>query len=100
MKIIVVTSTEIQNNFDKYLSLVMSGQVVIITKNGKEVAHLVPKDTAASCLTDSLSGIIKGSYDLDIEKEEGLIKKYGSYWRQCIMLKILLITPTELLTRL
>lgn len=79
MKIIVVTSTEIQNNFDKYLSLVMSGQEVIITKNGKKVARLVPKDTTASCLTDSLSGIIKGSYDLDIEKEEGLIKKYGSY---------------------
>lgn len=79
MKIIVVTSTEIQNNFDKYLSLVMSGQEVIIIKNGKKVARLVPKDTTASCLTDSLSGIIKGSYDLDIEKEEGLIKKYGSY---------------------
>ena len=60
MKIIVVTSTEMQNNFDKYLSLVMSGQEVIITKNGKKVARLVPKDTTASCLTDSLSGIIKG----------------------------------------
>ena len=78
MKIIVVTSTEIQNNFDKYLSLVMSGQVVIITKNGKEVAHLVPKDTAVSYLTDSLAGIIKESYDLDKVKEEELMKKYGS----------------------
>lgn len=79
MKIIVVTSTEIQNNFEKYLSLVMFGQEVIITKNGKKVARLVPKDTTVSCLTDSLTGIIKGSYDLDKEKEEGLIKKYGSY---------------------
>ena len=78
MKIIVVTSTEIQNNFEKYLSIVMSGQEVIITKNGKEVGRLVPKDTIASYLTDSLTGIIKGSFDLDKEKEEGLMKKYGS----------------------
>ena len=79
MKIIVVTSTEIQNNFEKYLSIAMSGQEVIITKNGMEVARLVPKDTAVSCLTDSLTGIIKGSYDFDKVKEEGLMKKYGSY---------------------
>lgn len=43
-----------------------------------EVARLVPKDTAVSCLTDSLTGIIKGSFDLDKEKEEGLIKKHDS----------------------
>lgn len=76
MKIIVVTSTEIQNNFEKYLSIVMSGQEVIITKNGKEVGRLVPKDTTVSCLTDSLTGIINGSNDLDKVKEEGLMKKY------------------------
>lgn len=76
MKVIVVTSTEIQNNFEKYLSLVISGQEVIITRNGKEVARLVPKDTTASYLTDSLTGIIKGSFDLDKEKEEKLINKY------------------------
>lgn len=78
MKIIVVTSTEIQNNFEKYLSLVMSGQEVIITRNSKEVGRLVPKDTAVSYLTDSLAGIIKESYDLDKVKEEELMKKYGS----------------------
>lgn len=78
MKNIVVPSTEIQNNFEKYLSIVMSGQEVIITKNGKEVGRLVPKDTIASYLTDSLTGIIKGYFDLDKEKEEGLIKKHDS----------------------
>ena len=82
MKNIVVTSTEIQNNFEKYLNIVMSGKEVIITINGKEVGRLVPKDTAVSYLTDSLTGIIKESYDLDKEKEEVLFKKYGSsYWR-------------------
>lgn len=78
MNIIVVKSTEIQNNFGKYLSLVMSGQEVIITINGKEVGRLVPKDTTVSCLTDSLTGIINGSNDLDKEKEEKLIKKHVS----------------------
>ena len=78
MNIEVVTSTEIQNNFGKYLSIVMSGQEIIITKNGKEVGRLVPKDTAVSYLTDSLAGIIKESYDLDKVKEEELMKKYGS----------------------
>lgn len=78
MNIEIVTSTEIQNNFGKYLSIVMSGQEVIITKNGKEVGRIIPKNTAVSYLTDSLTGIIKGSYNLDKEKEEGLIKKYGS----------------------
>ena len=56
----------------------MSGQEVIITRNGKEVGRLVPKDTAVSYLTDSLAGIIKESYDLDKVKEEELMKKYGS----------------------
>lgn len=41
MKIIVVTSTEIQNNFEKYLSIAMSGQEVIITKNSMEVANVI-----------------------------------------------------------
>lgn len=78
MNIIAVSSTEIQNNFGKYLNIVMSGQEVIITINDKEFGRLVPKDTVVSYLTDSLAGIIKGSYDLDKGKEEGLMKKYGS----------------------
>lgn len=70
------TATEMQNNFGKYLNLVMSGQEIIVTKNGREVGRFIPKAAAVSYLTDSLTGILKGNYDLDEEKAERLKKKY------------------------
>ena len=66
------TATEIQNNFGRYLNLVMSGQEIIVTKNGREVGRFIPKDAAVSYLTDSLTGILKGNYDFDEAKEERL----------------------------
>ena len=53
------TATEMQHNFGRYLNLVMSGQEVIVTKNGREVGRFIPKDAAVSYLTDSLTGILK-----------------------------------------
>ena len=70
------TATEMQNNFGKYLSLVMAGQEIIVTKNGREVGRFIPKDAAVSYLTDSLTGILKGNYDIDQTKEERLREKY------------------------
>lgn len=64
------TATEMQNNFGRYLSLVMDGQEVIVTKNGKEVGRFIPRDAAVSYLTDSLTGILKGDYNLDKERTE------------------------------
>ena len=74
--ITTATATEMQNNFGRYLNLVLSGQEVIVTKNGKEVGRFIPKDTAVSYLTDSLTGILKGDHDLDQEKAERLAEKY------------------------
>ena len=59
MAIETATATEIQNNFERYLNLVMSGNEVIVTKNGCEVGRFIPKDAAISYLTDSLTGILK-----------------------------------------
>jgi prevent-host-death family protein len=70
------TATEMKNNFGRYLNLVMSGQEIIVTKNGREVARFIPKDTAISYLTDSLTGILKGDTDLDEAKKERLKEKY------------------------
>lgn len=70
------TATEMQNNFGRYLNMVMNGNEVIVTKNGKEIGRLIPKDTAVSYLTDSLTGILKGNYDLKQEREERLREKY------------------------
>ena len=77
MNTATATATEMQNNFGKYLNLVMSGYEIIVTKNGKEVGRFVPKDRAVSYLTDSLTGILKNDYNLEEEKTEGLIEKYG-----------------------
>ena len=70
------TATEIQNNFGKYLSLVMAGQEIIVTKNGREVGRFIPKGAAVSYLTDSLTGILKGDCDIGRAKEESLREKY------------------------
>lgn len=70
------TATEMQNNFGRYLNLVMSGQEIIVTKNGREVGRFIPKDAAVSYLTDSLTGILKGNYNLDEVKEKRLREKY------------------------
>ena len=70
------TATEMQNNFGKYLRLVMAGQEVIVTRNGREVGRFIPKDAAVSYLTDSLTGVLKGNYDLDDARAERLQEKY------------------------
>ena len=70
------TATEFQNNFGKYLNLVMNGQEIIVTKNGREVGRFIPKAAAVSYLTDSLTGILKEDHDLDEAKSERLKEKY------------------------
>ena len=74
---ITATVTAMQNNFGRYLNLVMSGQEIIVTKNGKEVGRFIPKEAAVSYLTDSLTGILKEKNDLAKIKEEDLKAKYG-----------------------
>lgn len=73
---VTATATEMQNNFGRYLNMVMEGREVIVTKNGKEVGRFVPKKETVSYLTDSLAGIIKGNYDQDEMRQERLREKY------------------------
>ena len=76
--IATVTSTEMQNNFGKYLHIVMNGGEVIITRNGKEVGRVIPRKAVVSYLTDSLTGILTEKTDMDQVKEERLKAKYES----------------------
>ena len=76
--IVTATSTEMQNNFGKYLHIVMNGGEVIVTRNGKEVGRFIPRRAAVSYLTDSLTGILSGNADLDLAREERLKAKYES----------------------
>ena len=71
------TATEMQNNFGRYLNLVLNGQEIIITKNGREVGRFIPKDAAVSYLTDSLTGILHADADMDAARAERLAEKYG-----------------------
>lgn len=76
--IATATSTEMQNNFGRYLQMVMNGAEVIVTRNGKEVGRLIPRKAAFSYLTDSLTGILSGNEDPDQARAERLMEKYES----------------------
>ncbi len=71
------TATEVQNNFGKYLSMVLAGGEVIVLKNGKEVARLVSREKSVSFLSDSLVGVLKGEYDDKAMKAERMAKYEG-----------------------
>lgn len=73
---IAATATEMQNNFGRYLNLVMEGNEIIVTKNGREVGRFVPKEAAVSYLTDALTGVLRGEYEMDEVRGEGLKEKY------------------------
>jgi prevent-host-death family protein len=67
----IVNSTEVRNNFGKYLELAAQ-QEIVITKNGQAVARLLGADKAASFLSDRLAGIIPEGVDEDAMKNERL----------------------------
>lgn len=71
----MVTATELQNNFGKYLQYVQNGEEVVILRNGKEVARLISHEKSVSYLTDSLVGVLKSNYDEKQLKAERM-KKY------------------------
>ncbi len=71
---IIVTATEFQNNFGKYLQMVQNGNEVIILRNGKEMARLISHHKSISFLTDSLIGILKNDYDDKNVKAERMTK--------------------------
>ena len=73
----MATATEMKNNFGKYLNLVMNGEEVIVTKNGREDGRFIPRDAAVSYLTDSLTGILKTGNDIEPEKARRLKEKYA-----------------------
>jgi prevent-host-death family protein len=75
-KMETATATQVQNNFGRYLTLIQGGTEVIITRNGKEVGRLVPKEKTSAYLTDSLTGILKENADIDQARYERLKEKY------------------------
>ena len=77
--IAAASAAEIENSFGQNPAFVESGSQVIVMKNGREAARLIPGSAAASgsSLTDSLTGILKEDVvDLKQAKEETLREKY------------------------
>ena len=70
----IVNSTEIQNNFGKYLDLAV-GQEIIITKNGMPVARLLGVGETASFLSDRLVGLVPQETTIDQAKSERLARQ-------------------------
>ncbi len=67
------TATEMQNNFGRYLNLVLNGQEIIVTKNGREVG----RSFLGAALYLTSTGILHGDIELDEAKSERLAEKYG-----------------------
>ena len=73
----IATATEMKNNFGRYLDMVINGQEVIVTKNGKTVGRFIPQEQVISFITDSLVGILKGSDMPDDARRRDLYDKYN-----------------------
>lgn len=70
----IVSSTDVQNNFGKYLELA-AAQEIVITRNGLPVARLLGMKETVSFLSDRLLGIIPNDANEDKEKAERLARQ-------------------------
>ena len=70
----IANSTDVQNNFGKYLELA-AGQEIVITRNGLPVARLLGINETVSFLSDRLVGIISNDVDEEKEKDERLARQ-------------------------
>ena len=70
----IVNSTDIQNNFGKYLELA-SGQEIVITRNGLPVARLIGMKDTVSFLSEHLVGLIPKDTNEDKEKNERISRQ-------------------------
>ncbi len=58
----MVTATDVQNNFGKYLQYAMEQGEVVILRNGKRVARIISEEATVGYLTESLRGVLKQQY--------------------------------------
>ena len=61
----MVTATDVQNNFGKYLQYAIEQGEVVILRNGKRVARIVSEEATVGYLTDSLRGVLRQQYSDD-----------------------------------
>ena len=69
----IATSTDVQNNFGKYLEIA-AGQEVVITRNGAAVARLIGMKAQEKSLSEKLRGIVPADIDEKAVKDERRIE--------------------------
>jgi len=69
----IVSSTDVQNNFGKYLEIA-SGQEIVITKNGTAVARLIGIGRKEKSMAERLRGIIPADADEKAIKDERMAR--------------------------
>jgi len=70
----VVNTTEITNNFGRYLDIARLEDIVII-ENGSPVARLIGMESTVSFLSDRLVGIVPGDIDEAKLKSERMARQ-------------------------
>lgn len=73
----MVSSTELQNNFGKYLKEVQNGEEIMILKSGKTVARLISEESNRHFLSDELAGLLREDIDYERALDEAFKDKYG-----------------------
>jgi prevent-host-death family protein len=70
----IVSSTEVKNNFGKYLDIAV-GQEILITRNGTAVARLIGINAAEKSLSEQLRGILPSDIDENAIKDERMKRR-------------------------
>jgi prevent-host-death family protein len=70
-----VSSTEVQNNFGKYLKIASELEDVIVTRNGREIAMIMPCQERVKVAEEAASYIFNGKYKLSYEEFLEMIEK-------------------------
>lgn len=63
-----VSSTEVQNNFGKYLKIAADLEDVIVTRNGYEIAKLVPCEERSAIAEEAANYIYNGRWKVSYEE--------------------------------
>ena len=72
----IITTTELQNNFGKYIQL-MHNETILFTKNGKVVGKLLPVRGDKNEAFERLEQLKLGLHD--IEEDEAIREKVEKY---------------------
>jgi len=73
----IVTTTELQNNFGKYI-IIMQNETVVFTKNGKAIGKIVPVKGDKKAAFEKLKALKAGLHDVSKNEQfDGREEKFN-----------------------